>query len=335
MQKRHLDLKGILSGQAKELAEPDQPFDDKLFGPDINKHFNNILAANKVSLKIAGKPRGGGNHHHHPFLGQQPRGNFRMQSFGRGFNPPNPPPFNLFPWFSPLGFPAPQRQTYFNPQRNQNLQNTQRNSSAARSHGSQTIQNNDKVLHLFPKIPKPDLPVGGWLKYFKSNWFNLTKDPKLIEMVTSCPIKLTVPPPNKHMPPIHMSKAERTAAREHIAALLKKQAIICCKKSTDDFISSVFLVPKTDSGFRLILNLKEFNKYAEKIHFKMETIQSIRYLVTQNCFMTNIDLVDAFLTVPLKRALCHLFKFTFEGQVFMYTSLPFGYTDLPRISQKF
>ena len=58
VQKRCLDLKDVLSGQAKELAEPHQPFDDKLFGPDLNKHFNNILAMNKVSLKIAGKPRG-------------------------------------------------------------------------------------------------------------------------------------------------------------------------------------------------------------------------------------------------------------------------------------
>ena len=202
-------------------------------------------------------------------------------------------------------------------------------------HGNQTIQNNDKVLHLFPSLPRPDLPVGGRLKYFKSKWYTLTKDPKLIEMVTSCPIKLLhPPPPDKHMPPIHMSNLEKSAAREHIASLLKKKAIVRCKKSDRGFTSSVFLVPKTDGGFRMILNLKEFNKYAEKIHFKMETLQSILFLVTQNCFMTNLDLVDAFLTVPLKRALCHLFRFTFEGQTFMYTSLPFGYTDSPRIFTK-
>ena len=96
----------------------------------------------------------------------------------------------------------------------------------SKQHGSQTIQNNNKVLHLFPKIPKPDLPVRGQLKYFKSNWFTLTKDPNLIEMVTSCPIKLVNPPPNKHMPLIHMSKMERAATREHIASLLKKHAIV-------------------------------------------------------------------------------------------------------------
>ena len=39
VQKRHLDLQYKLAGAAKELAEPNQPFDDHLFGLNVDKHL--------------------------------------------------------------------------------------------------------------------------------------------------------------------------------------------------------------------------------------------------------------------------------------------------------
>ena len=126
-----------------------------------------------------------------------------------------------------------------------------------------------------------------------------------------------------------MSAEEKKAAREHISDLLNKQAIVKTKVNPGDFVSAVFLVPKKDGGSRMILNLKEFNKYAKKTHFKMETLQHILYLVTPECFMTGIDLIDAFLMVPLDLSFCNLFTFVFEGQAYNYVCLPFGFTDSP------
>ena len=65
VQKRCLDLKDVLSGPAKELAEPHQPFGDLLFRPDLNKHFNKFVAVNKVCTKISKKTCG--RRHFHPF----------------------------------------------------------------------------------------------------------------------------------------------------------------------------------------------------------------------------------------------------------------------------
>ena len=66
VQKRHLDLQYKLAGAAKELAEPNQLFDDHLFGPNVDKHLNRILQANKLTYKITSpnKQRGG---HYNPF----------------------------------------------------------------------------------------------------------------------------------------------------------------------------------------------------------------------------------------------------------------------------
>ena len=71
------------------------------------------------------------------------------------------------------------------------------------------------------------------------------KHPKLIEMVKVCPMKLSEQLPNKHMPAITMSKHEKQAADEHISSLLKKKAVHCTK-SNNNFISSVFFIPKKD-----------------------------------------------------------------------------------------
>ena len=69
VQKRHLDLQYKLAGAAKELAEPNQPFDDNLFSPNFDKHLTKILQANKLTYKLTSpqKKRGG---HFNPFLGR-------------------------------------------------------------------------------------------------------------------------------------------------------------------------------------------------------------------------------------------------------------------------
>ena len=52
VQKRHLDLQYKLVGAAKELAEPNQSFDDTLFGLNLKQHFHSILATNKMTYKM-------------------------------------------------------------------------------------------------------------------------------------------------------------------------------------------------------------------------------------------------------------------------------------------
>ena len=84
----------------------------------------------------------------------------------------------------------------------------------------------------------------------------------------------------------------------------------------------------------MILNLKEFNKFTERIHFKMETLQQILYLIDHNFYMSGIYLEDAFLTVPMSLKFAKLLKFKFEGQIFMYICLPFRFRDSPRIFTK-
>ena len=53
----------------------------------------------------------------------------------------------------------------------------------------------------------------------------------------------------------------------------------------DEFISNIFVRPKSDGGIRVILNLKPFNRqYVDKIHFRMESLKSAINAMTLNCF---------------------------------------------------
>jgi len=51
---------------------------------------------------------------------------------------------------------------------------------------------------------------------------------------------------------------------------LKKGAIEAVTPSTEQFLSSFFLIEKLSGGMRFILNLKELNYFLSPPHFQLE-----------------------------------------------------------------
>ena len=193
---------------------------------------------------------------------------------------------------------------------------------------------NHKVLDSFPSFRLPDVPVGGRLKYFTSAWYKLTHDPSVIEMVTSCPIELSSVPTASPCRKITLNKSETAIARDHIKELLDKKAIEYVDSCDGEFVSSVFLCPKKDGRWRLILSLREFNFFVKKIRFKMGTLHSILHLIEPSMYMSSIDLQDGFLVVPIKPGHRLYMRFIFDNKLMQYVVLPFGYTRSPRIFTK-
>ena len=81
------------------------------------------------------------------------------------------------------------------------------------------------------------------------------------------------------------------------------------------YLSPIILREKKENKHRLILNQKELKKFVPHHHFKMDTLKSALNMTRKRCFMTSIDLADAYYSVPIKNSLQTFFSFQFQGKI--------------------
>ena len=143
-----------------------------------------------------------------------------------------------------------------------------------------------------------------------------------IEFVTSSP---SIAAPNNMI-----CKSEEIHMKNEIKTLLQKGVIVKCPPEKGEILSPVFLRPKSDGTYRLILNLKKANEYIQNFHFKMDTIHTVLNLVKPNCFMASIDIKDAYYSIKIDEQHQKYLKFKFQGQCYNFTCLPNGLCCGPR-----
>ena len=120
----------------------------------------------------------------------------------------------------------------------------------------------------------------------------MTSDKVILDMVKGCHITFTHNQfPLQLRPPqsIKFTDWESRLTDEEIHTLLQKSVIEEAYHSYGEFVSNVFLRPKKDGRFIMILNLRNLNSHVEYNKFKMDTLQSILKLVTPGCYMATID----------------------------------------------
>lgn len=104
--------------------------------------------------------------------------------------------------------------------------------------------------------------------------------------------------------------------------------------SDDEYISTVFLRPKKDGNYRVILNLKQLNENIEYAHFKMETLCTSLRLIQPGCYMGSVALSDAYYTVNVAYPDRKYLRFIWKGTRYQYTCLPNGLSSAPRLFTK-
>ena len=144
--------------------------------------------------------------------------------------------------------------------------------------------------------------IGGRLKQFASQWQCISSDPFILNSVKHYKIEFENGEPQHCMSPkeINFTQQEREVIDMEIDKLLLGGDISETTHCPGEYISTVFLCPKKDGGYRLILNLKNLNDHVQYQHFKMDTLQSAIRLMTPNCYMAQIDLSDACYSVPIQ-----------------------------------
>ena len=97
-----------------------------------------------------------------------------------------------------------------------------------------------------------------------------------------------------------------------------------------EFISPIFVTPKSDGGYRLILNLKSLNEYIDIEHFKMHGLKEILKLVERNCYMAALDIKDAYYSIPVEEGFQKYLKFVWKEILCQFCVLQNGLSPCPR-----
>ena len=123
--------------------------------------------------------------------------------------------------------------------------------------------------------------------------------------------------------------SDRTILSEEVESLLLKEAISEISSENVSFSSSLFIIPKKSGGFRPIIILKYLNEFIIYRAFKMENLESIKYLIQENDWFTKLDLLDAYLVVPSKVHSRKFVSFSWDNRHFVFNSFAFGLSTAP------
>ena len=189
-------------------------------------------------------------------------------------------------------------------------------------------------LPVFPKLLQSE-PIGGRLTYYLQNWELITQDVWVLNTISQGHQWefLEKPPLARGQSWLHCPKSS-----QHLPALRQKLQhfldIGAVEKVVDPtspgFYSRFFVLPKKTPGqWRAILDLKALNEYIVAPKFKMETAESIRRDLSQSNWTTSIDLVDAYLHIPVHQSFRPYLRFVVDGVAYQYKALPAGLSTAP------
>ena len=107
----------------------------------------------------------------------------------------------------------------------------------------------------------------------------------LFNLTPNLPTQLTLPRELK------MNSTEQEFVDKEISHLLQEGFIVKLNSHIPSgWVSNVFLVPKRQGGFRMILNLKDLNQYVKYTKFKMDGIEKVVYMMCEGDFFASLDL---------------------------------------------
>ncbi len=113
----------------------------------------------------------------------------------------------------------------------------------------------------------------------------------------------------------NFSPKETTIIANEMKSLFSKGVLETVLPEPGQIVYPIFLVPKPDGTFSMILNLKKFNDYVTYQHFKMDGLSVIADLMSPNCFMASLDFKDAYYCIPIAKYHRKYLRFQFNGNL--------------------
>lgn len=136
--------------------------------------------------------------------------------------------------------------------------------------------------------------------------------------------------------PLSANPVKRGITIKALTHLLDIQAIeeVPLEQQGQGVYSIFFTVPKRNRDWRPILDLKFLNQFVKLRHFHMETLRLITDALQPGDFLASLDLMDAYLHVPILSSHHQYLRFCVGSRLFQFWALPFGLCTAPRVFTK-
>ena len=173
------------------------------------------------------------------------------------------------------------------------------------------------------------------LCHFYDQWLQITSDQTVLSWIKGYEIPFTQSPIQTYLPQSKKySHTEECDFKQAIDNLLAIGAVSKCQPCNGQFLSNIFLVPKPNGKTRLILNLKQLNVFINTNHFKLEDLRTTIKLISKDCFMSTIDLKDAYFLIKIHDNSKKYLRFQWKDNLFEFNVLPFGLNTAPYVFTK-
>lgn len=186
-----------------------------------------------------------------------------------------------------------------------------------------------------PFVSSPFPFKGGNIANNLAEWEALTSDKFILGYVEGVSLDFLSWPSQDHVPrPFRMNIEQSNFIDGELSSLYEKDIIEREGDISDHYISNIFLRPKPNGSFRMIIDLSRLNNDIEKRHFKMQHLDVAIDMLSRGCYLASIDLKDAYYSVPINKKFRRFLCFQWKGQFLRFKAMPFGLTSAPRIFTK-
>lgn len=177
----------------------------------------------------------------------------------------------------------------------------------------------------------PNNFLAGKISKHISQWMKITQDQNVLNSVQGIKLNTNLDICQAFIPkPIKFNASEMAIMEQEMLQLQAKGIVVQVTPHFSQYISNVFMRPKKDGSFRIILNLRSLNQTMEKRHFKMNTLKTAINLMTQNCWFASVDLKDAYFSVAIHKDHKKFFRFVWKNDLFEFQAMPNGLSPAPR-----
>ena len=182
---------------------------------------------------------------------------------------------------------------------------------------------------------KVEVSFGGRIKLFTHNWRKITSNPVSIDMVKGVKLELDdIPTQCARIRQYKFDSITHDLINTEINTFVDRGIVEKSSPEEGEIISPLFCRKKKSGKIRMIGNFADINKFIVYHKFKQDTIKLVLNLIRPNCFMTSIDLTDAYFCVNVHCDSRKFLKFYWNSQLYQFTSLPQGIGCSPRIFTK-